>query len=515
MSDFAPRTFGRYTLLRKIATGGMAEIFLARQQGPGRFERSLVIKRILPHLAADPAFVDMFLDEASLAAQLNHPHIGQVYDFGDAEGSYFIAMELIRGPDLRTLLAVCGKLQRVPPVAVSLRLITQVLSALDYAHGATDEQGVAFNLVHRDVTPQNILVTPEGMAKLVDFGIAKAATASHQTAAGMVKGKLAYLAPEQVTAQNLDGRCDQYAAALVLYDLLTLHRGLPVNGPEGLMVAVEARVTPIATYRKDLPAALVAILERALSRDREARFADCRALAVAIDEFLVGQGITVADRDVAAYLRELEAVNGAPLSELGSPLPATPAASITAVEPPPPEAFAATQASIPRIAEARAQPPDVQAGVSTMPLPPKRATPVAVLKKPTRNRLPSQAQILEALAKANAASGLPPPPGWPPPAATTSTDVTADRRPPDDDEDSLRLPAGPSTGRVPLRPSPDAPTAELHLGAPPPNEPGASTFIGIVGLRPSAAVEPEIGSFTDLPAVEERPDRRDAARGIL
>jgi eukaryotic-like serine/threonine-protein kinase len=310
--------FGRYQLLQKIAVGGMAEIFLAKQHGPGHFERSLVIKRILPHLAQDPKFVEMFLDEAALAAQLNHPNIAQVYDFGAEEDSYYIAMELIRGPDLASVLGACRKVASPPPVEISVRIITQVASALDYAHHAVDDHGRALGLVHRDVSPQNVLVSYDGVVKLVDFGIAKAAGASHQTEAGLVKGKFSYMAPEQLRGDKLDGRCDEYATGLLLYELLTLSQALPGDGPSAIAAALEARIEPILNLRAELPKELAAIVSHVLRADREERLRGCRELQEALDGWLISHAISVRPHEISVFLASLQKSLGRPLSPITS-----------------------------------------------------------------------------------------------------------------------------------------------------------------------------------------------------
>jgi serine/threonine-protein kinase len=309
-----PVRFGRYTLLKRLAVGGMAELFLAKQQGPGRFERLLVIKRILPHLAEDPTFTQMFLDEAALAAQLNHPYIAQVYDFGEEQSSYFIAMELVKGPDLRSLIMACKKVNKPPPVDIAMRLVTQALAALDYAHHAVDSNGQPFHLVHRDVSPQNILVSFDGMVKLVDFGVAKAASSIHQTEAGQVKGKYSYLAPEQLSRLQLDGRCDLYAAGLVLYELLTLQKAIEGEGPETIANAMEARIQPINKLRPDLPTGLVEVLSKALRKDRDQRFTDCRSFQNELESLLVSASTPVQPHEVAAFLKTLESEFGQRLS---------------------------------------------------------------------------------------------------------------------------------------------------------------------------------------------------------
>ncbi|MHB8416760.1 MAG: serine/threonine protein kinase [Myxococcales bacterium] len=309
--------FGRYLLLRKIAAGGMAEIFLAKQTGPGHFERSLVIKRILPHLAREPRFVGMFLDEAALAAQLSHPHIAQLFDFGEVDGAYYLALELVRGPDLASVVDASRRLGRPPPPEVSVRITTQMLEALSYAHGAADEHGRPLNLVHRDVSPQNVLVSAQGAVKLIDFGIAKAASAMQHTEAGMVKGKFTYMAPEQLRGAPLDGRCDMYAAALVLYELLTLQVALQGEGPAAIANALEARIQPIEELRPDLPAGLIAALGRALRRDASGRFRDCAEFGAALEAVLASKGAMVQSPQIAEFLKGLELETGQPLSPIG------------------------------------------------------------------------------------------------------------------------------------------------------------------------------------------------------
>ena len=182
----SPGTFGRYKLLEQLAVGGMAEIWLAVQPGPAGYSKQLVLKRILPHLARDPDFVQMFLDEARLAAQLSHPHIAQIIDFGEVDGAYYLAIELVRGPDLCRLLRACARAGVSVPVPIALRIMAQTCSALHFAHGARDAEGALLQVIHRDVSPQNILVAVDGNARLVDFGIARAASKSHHTESGFV-----------------------------------------------------------------------------------------------------------------------------------------------------------------------------------------------------------------------------------------------------------------------------------------------------------------------------------------
>jgi serine/threonine protein kinase len=212
---------GRYTIDRLIARGGMAEVFLARMQGPGGFSKVVVIKRILPTLVADETFVRMFLDEARLAAMLTHPNIVQVFDFGEEDGSYYIAMEYIRGVTLRTIQKHFASEGRALDPTLAARICIDVCKALAYAHELKDESGKPLHIVHRDVSPDNVIVATTGTAKLVDFGIAKARSNDAMTQSGTVKGKYAYIAPEQLLERPVTGQLDIYAVGIALYEILT------------------------------------------------------------------------------------------------------------------------------------------------------------------------------------------------------------------------------------------------------------------------------------------------------
>ena len=214
--------FGKYQLLRKLATGGMAEVWLAQQTGIEDFRRSVVIKRILPHLAEDAEFVQMFLNEAKIAARFSHPNIAQIFDLGRENGSYFIAMEYVHGEDLGRIMRKAWSAGQWLTKPLALRIIAEACQGLFYAHERVDEStGRPLRVVHRDVSPQNILVSFEGSVKLVDFGIAKAADQASLTRSGAIKGKFAYMSPEQASGKPLDHRSDIFALGLVLYELLT------------------------------------------------------------------------------------------------------------------------------------------------------------------------------------------------------------------------------------------------------------------------------------------------------
>jgi serine/threonine protein kinase len=215
---------GRYTLDSKLAVGGMAEVFLATQSGPRGFEKVCVVKRMLPHLADEENFVRMFLDEARLAAQLNHPGIAQIFDFGEVNGSYFLAMEYVPGDSLRKIVKDHGRRGAFIPPAYCARMVADAAAALHYAHNAVGTNGQPLKVIHRDVSPQNILLGSTGVVKLIDFGVAKARSATQKTAEGLVKGKFAYMSPEQIRGQPLDQRSDIFSLGLVLYELLATRR---------------------------------------------------------------------------------------------------------------------------------------------------------------------------------------------------------------------------------------------------------------------------------------------------
>lgn len=280
---------GKYEFVRKLATGGMAEVFLAKFEWARGLEKTVVVKRILYHLAEDPSFIEMFFTEAQLAAQLSHPNIAQIIEFGESEGVYFLAMEYVDGMSLRALAAAAHDKDSGLPFAHCARIIAFCCEALAHAHELVDSTtGKPLNLVHRDVSPDNILLSRTGSVKLVDFGIAKAATQNHQTKTGLVKGKLAYMAPEQVRAQPLDRRADIYALGVVLYELLSGHKPYEGNSEITLIHAMLTEdMVPLRSRRADVPDGLDRIVKKALERDRDKRYADCREMHADLEEYLL------------------------------------------------------------------------------------------------------------------------------------------------------------------------------------------------------------------------------------
>ncbi|EPX59944.1 serine/threonine protein kinase Pkn6 [Cystobacter fuscus DSM 2262] len=303
------RQIGKYQLIRKLATGGMAEVYLAKAAGPMGFEKTLVLKRILPQLAEEPSFVKMFLSEAKLAARLTHSHIAQIFDFGEADGAYFLAMEYIDGPSVGELIKKAARRQQALPFTLCARIISHACEGLAFAHGFKDpETRRPLHLIHRDVSPDNLLLSHQGEVKVVDFGIAKAAGQNHQTQVGLIRGKLSYMAPEQLRGETLDRRADVYSLGVVLYELLTGHRPHESKAKADLMRALlQDAPTPAVTFRPDLPEPLRRILDQALARDPGLRYQDCVAFQADLEEFIVESGKPVTAQHLAQLITQLDA----------------------------------------------------------------------------------------------------------------------------------------------------------------------------------------------------------------
>jgi serine/threonine protein kinase len=298
-------TYGRYEVLGRIAFGGMAEIFLGRETTSVGASRYLVIKRILPHVADDNQFVQMFLDEARLAIQLNHPNICHIYEFGELESSYFIAMEWINGVPLGKLIRKSRIVGGIP-VELSVRIIAQISEALHYAHRAKDALGRPMNIVHRDVSPHNVMVAYDGQVKLLDFGIAKASSHTSKTEAGVVKGKFSYMAPEQCLGKPIDARADVFALGICLYETLTgqalYHKE---NEYETMRAVIHDPVPPMREARKDIPEALDAIVAKALKKKQEERYQSAGELQAALEGWLAESRKVVNAASVAELMEEL------------------------------------------------------------------------------------------------------------------------------------------------------------------------------------------------------------------
>jgi serine/threonine protein kinase len=281
-----PIQFGKYTLFERIGRGGMADVYKGRVSGPQGFERTFVVKRILPHLSDDATFIKMFVEEAKLSARLAHPNIVQIFELGAVEGEYFISMEYIRGRDLSETMRAIWKTMGPPRPELVAYIGREACRALSYAHSLADERGRPLGMIHRDVSPSNIMMSYEGAVKLLDFGIAKAlGEAPETTKSGTMKGKYAYMAPEQTEGDDVDHRIDIFSCGIVLHEVLTGRRLF--KGQNDVLTIERVRrcdVPPPSQQNPMVPPELDAIILRALQRDRDNRWATAADMADALDD---------------------------------------------------------------------------------------------------------------------------------------------------------------------------------------------------------------------------------------
>jgi eukaryotic-like serine/threonine-protein kinase len=286
--DFKPHLFGKFYLLQRLASGGMAEIYRAKVVGAAGFEKELALKRILAARAQDAGFVKMLVNEAKLTAQLTHSNIAQIYECGAVDGTWFIAMELVYGVSLKEVVGAFARAGATLSPEQAIFVVLQLLQGLDYAHRKTDAEGRPLRIVHCDVSPDNALVTWEGEIKLLDFGIARAATGLSNYKQGMLMGKLGYVAPEQASLEKAwDHRVDLFAAGIILYELLTRQKPFPrATDVESLVASRKAKVAPPSALDDRIPRELDEIIEQALAYQPERRFASARAFADALVDVL-------------------------------------------------------------------------------------------------------------------------------------------------------------------------------------------------------------------------------------
>ncbi|MDP3214093.1 MAG: protein kinase [Deltaproteobacteria bacterium] len=483
--------FGPYVLREKIAQGGMAEIYFGERRGAHDFRREVCIKRIRPNLCGDPSFVEMFIDEARICSRLRHSNIVAIDDFGNTDGQLYICMEWVHGTDVGRLLKRLAAEGRRMPVDAALFVLSEVLRGLEYAHGKHD-QGVALDIVHRDVTPHNILVSYAGEVKLSDFGIAKATSRLHQTQGDLVKGKLAYMAPEQATGKALDGRTDLFALGICAFEILTGQRPFLGKDREVILTMLRGERAALRTLRPDIPAAVEKWVDTLLRLPMDQRFPTAAAALDAMQAIPFATGA----RSLTALLSEFypdqasvvtPAVGGAPPAPavaLDSTRPQRPVAAVTAVLP-------AVDAVEESTDETAITPPPV-----FTPLPP----PIA----PTATSAPVAYTPPSAAATPAAAS---PPPRWARrlalPVALTAlavlgvTAALALQSPPAAVQPS---PAPVHASPTPMHASPtpmQVPTAPVQVPAAPVQAPAASAPVEVAPASVTVTVQPWGGATLD------------------
>jgi len=299
-----PIPFGKYLLLDRINIGGMAEVWRGKQFGASGFERLVAIKRILPNIAEDEEFISMFIDEAKISVQLTHANIAQIYDLGQIQSSYFIAMEYIPGKDMRAIFERCRKNREPAPIPLICYVTSKLCEGLDYAHRKKDGMGRDMNIVHRDISPQNVLISYEGEVKVIDFGIAKAAGKATKTQAGILKGKFGYMSPEQIRGLPLDRRSDIFAIGVCLYEMLTGERLFVGDSDFSVLEKVrKADVLPPSTYNRRIPESLEQIVLRALAKDVDERYQYASELADDLQRFIITPESVFGRKDLMQYMK--------------------------------------------------------------------------------------------------------------------------------------------------------------------------------------------------------------------
>jgi eukaryotic-like serine/threonine-protein kinase len=297
-----PKAVGRYQILDRLAIGGMAELFKATLTADHGFEKLVVIKKILPHLANDKSFVEMFIDEARITAQLDHRHIVQDFELGTDADTPFIAMQYVDGLDVLALLRECARAQIRLSADLAALIARDVLDALDYAHNALDSSGRPLGIVHRDISPGNVLLSWRGDVKLTDFGIARAAERRHKTEAGTLKGKYGYMSPEQVSGSEIDARSDLFSVGILLAEMVMARRLFTsTNDLDILLMVRDARLDRLHKYAAEFPVELRVLTVRALQRRPEDRWQSAAQFRDALDEWL-RRTTRVASRDLATLL---------------------------------------------------------------------------------------------------------------------------------------------------------------------------------------------------------------------
>jgi serine/threonine-protein kinase len=293
----------RYRVIERLESGGMAEVFRAESEGLQGFRKQVAIKRVLPHLSSKKKFISMFLDEARLSAQLSHSNCVQVFDIGVGDSAFFIVMEFVDGANLKAIIEHLKKTGRDFPVEAAVYLALEICKGLAYAHELTDTNGVPLHIVHRDMSPPNVLVTKHGEVKIVDFGLAKANSQLEKSEPGIIKGKFSYLSPEAAMGQDVDARTDIFAVGIILWELLAGQRLFLGETDFQTVKKVQASVVPpISQINKKVPTELERVIARALARDPSQRFPTARALGQELSKFMFRYAVPVSTFDVESLV---------------------------------------------------------------------------------------------------------------------------------------------------------------------------------------------------------------------
>jgi serine/threonine protein kinase/DNA-directed RNA polymerase subunit RPC12/RpoP len=318
----------RFEIIRRLGVGGMAETMLGRQLGIGGFEKRVVIKQILPELAVEPAFVDMFLHEARVAARINHSNVVQMFDFGRANDQYYIVMEYVRGHDLAAVMRTADRQHAAFPIELAVRVVIDLCAGLSAAHSALDDHGHPDPIIHRDVSPHNVLVSADGLVKLADFGIARVTSQGGLTTPGQLKGKILYMAPETLRNEPPTTKIDIYAAGLMLYTLLAgkhpYNRG---NDVQNMYAVAHEQLPSILTIRREVPFSLAAVIGRAVHRDPSQRFANAQTMQLHLENFLAEWGQPATATHLALWVNQLMTDE-----QHSAPHEATPSSSMALLE---------------------------------------------------------------------------------------------------------------------------------------------------------------------------------------
>jgi len=306
MATFEPESFGRYYLVDKIAVGGMAEVFKAKSFSTGGFEKLLVIKRILENLSTNEEFVDMFIDEAKISVELQHPNIVQIYDFGQLGENYFIAMECVEGKDVKGILRKLAERRKLLPPEFAVYIAHEMAKGLDFAHKKTNLKGEDLGIIHRDISPSNILISYTGEVKVADFGIAKAQISLYNTKDGVLKGKFEYMSPEQARGGDVSPKSDIFAAGIIMHEMLTGRRLFKTDSEIKTLEKVKAVDIPTPSQVNPMvPARLDELVMKALSQDPADRYEDARALQQALFEYMYPSTPDITRESLKHFMAEL------------------------------------------------------------------------------------------------------------------------------------------------------------------------------------------------------------------